>query len=102
MHEHETDPPKPPPATSEAIPLAVEFLINLMLRWFCLILAGAFGLLALAAWVEAWAWWVVLPALALTLVSFACAFSFRPRGKIVVDRVGPSVIVPDRNPPNPG
>ena len=102
MHEPEMEPLKPRPATSETIPRAVEFLINLMVRWICFALAGAFSLLSLVGWLAAWPWWVGLPTLALTLAFFLCAFSIRPRGKIVYGSGGPIVIVPNQNPANRG
>ena len=102
MHEPEREPLKPRPATSETIPRAVEFLINLILRWICFALAGAFGLFTVVAWIIGWPWWVVLPALALTLAFFACAFSIRPQGKIVFDSGGPSIVVPTQKPANRG
>ena len=84
------------------IPLAVEFLINLVLRWTCFVLAGAFGLLALVALIQAWSWWILMPALAITLGSFVCAVLIRPQGKLAFDRSGPIVIVPVLNPVDPG
>jgi hypothetical protein len=89
------DPPRP--ASSEDIPRAVEFLINLVLRGVCFLLAGISALVALIAWFAAWSWRSA--PLILAFVFFAGTFAFRPRGKMVFDRVVPSVIVP--KPPEP-
>jgi hypothetical protein len=84
------------PATSEAIPRAVEFLILLLLRWACFGLAGAAGLLAVAAWRGDWpAWAAAIPAGA-GAVALAVGAAIRPRGRVRWDRDGPSVVVPSR------
>jgi len=81
-------------ATSEDIPRAVEFLINFVIRWTLFFFSGLFGLLALVAVLRGWAWWVLIPAAALSLGSFVIAWSTKPRGRFVTDAHGPIIVVP--------
>jgi hypothetical protein len=63
-------------------------------------MAGVFGLLALVALMQSWTWWTLMPALAISWLSFVCAAMISPKAKLVLDRCGPSVIVPVANPAN--
>ena len=99
MSENDSESPKLRLGTSEDIPRVVEFLINLLLRWTCLVFAGAFGLLAIVALTKAWTWWIVIPAVVIALVSLIISllnFIFAPKGKLVFDRRTPGVIVPSK------
>lgn len=93
--------PKALPAVPESVPLAVEFLINLILRWTCFAMGGAFGLLAMVAWFQEWTWWIMMPSLAMTLGTFVCAVLISPKGKLKFDSRGPMVILQAANSVDP-
>jgi hypothetical protein len=101
MPEQESTRPIRRAATSDDIPRAVEYLIHLLLRWTCLAVAGVLGLIDVVGWLHHWTWWLVVPLLVLTMAALACGLSIRPRGRMVFDRVGASVVVPGQNPPHP-
>ena len=94
MRETDREATRQKPATSDAIPRAVEFLILTLLRWAFFCLAGVFGLLAVTAWLRHWPWWVAVALSVFLLATAVCGVAIRPRGKFRFDRVGPSVIVP--------
>ncbi len=99
MLENESEDLKPRPGTSEDISRVVEFLINLLFRWTCLAIAGAFGLLAIVALTKAWTWWIAIPAVMIAMVSLILSllsFVFAPKGKLVFDSKGPMVFVPSK------
>ena len=88
-------------STSESVPRAVEFLINLVIRWICFALSAGFGVLTVCGAIKSWTLWVVVPTLALSLFTFVIAILNKPRGKIVFDRTGPAVMVPKEQTPVP-
>ncbi len=92
--EQAVKPTGPRPGGKEDVARAIEFLMNFVIRWTLFFFFGVFGLLALAAWLRGWAWWVLIPAAALAVVCFVLGWSTKPRGKFASDAHGPMIIVP--------
>jgi hypothetical protein len=89
-----SQPPAPRLATSEDIPRAIEFLINFVFKWTFLAIASLLALVAVIAFLGAWPWFVLYPALALATGALLFSFTFKPKGKFHFDRHGPGVLVP--------
>jgi hypothetical protein len=94
--------PEQPASHSDDIPRAVEYLVQLVLRWILWVLAFGFGVGALVAFIEHWPLYVGIPLAVLCVLTAIGGWAVKSSpGRLVVGRSGRDIgiLVPrDRDP----